>query len=151
MCWRTWQSPPGLVKGAVCHALKVGYHHIDCAPVYGNQKEVGEGLKEGLQKNGMQQSKFFALSESVSSYVSQKLALYTYTLTFLTLRKWEKHLLRQNVSMFGSLRNYGTLNIVLNEFEKHVNKLLLYASSERTHTHTYRHKNISKTKFETHK
>jgi hypothetical protein len=143
VCWRTWQSPPGLVKGAVCHALKVGYHHIDCAPVYGNQKEVGEGLKEGLQKNGMQQSKFFALSESVSSYVSQKLALYTY--------KWEKHLLRQNVSMFGSLRNYGTLNIVLNEFEKHVNKLLLYASSERTHTHTYRHKNISKTKFETHK
>jgi diketogulonate reductase-like aldo/keto reductase len=47
----TWLSPPGLVGGAVCHALKVGYRHIDCAPIYGNQKEVGEGLKEGLQKN----------------------------------------------------------------------------------------------------
>jgi diketogulonate reductase-like aldo/keto reductase len=62
-----------LVKGAVCRALKVGYHHIDCAPVYGNQKEVGEGLKEGLQKNGMKQTKFFFLSESISSYVAHKL------------------------------------------------------------------------------
>ncbi|KAK8200519.1 NADP-dependent oxidoreductase domain-containing protein [Phyllosticta capitalensis] len=44
----TWQSEPGQVKTAVAHALKSGYKHIDCAYVYGNEEEVGEGLKEGF-------------------------------------------------------------------------------------------------------
>jgi len=32
------------VRGAVEHALRVGYKHVDCAPVYGNEKEVGEAF-----------------------------------------------------------------------------------------------------------
>ncbi|OWZ49137.1 alcohol dehydrogenase (NADP+) [Cryptococcus neoformans Tu259-1] len=41
----TWQSEPGQVSKAVESALKSGYRHIDCAWAYGNEKEVGEGLK----------------------------------------------------------------------------------------------------------
>ncbi|KAI4595902.1 hypothetical protein KJ359_006541 [Pestalotiopsis sp. 9143b] len=42
----TWQSKPNEVRNAVATALNAGYRHIDAAAVYGNEKEVGEGLKE---------------------------------------------------------------------------------------------------------
>jgi diketogulonate reductase-like aldo/keto reductase len=42
----TWQAEPGEVKTAVLEALKAGYKHIDCAAVYGNQKEIGDALEE---------------------------------------------------------------------------------------------------------
>jgi alcohol dehydrogenase (NADP+) len=42
----TWKSEPGAVKKAVKYVLKVGYGHIDCVAVYGNEEEVGEVLKD---------------------------------------------------------------------------------------------------------
>ncbi|EWC48946.1 hypothetical protein DRE_00251 [Drechslerella stenobrocha 248] len=42
----TWQSKPNEVRTAVCAALKAGYRHIDTALAYGNEKEVGEGIKD---------------------------------------------------------------------------------------------------------
>lgn len=47
----TWQSNEGLVYQAVLEAIKLGYKHIDCAPIYGNEPEVGKALKEALNAN----------------------------------------------------------------------------------------------------
>jgi glycerol 2-dehydrogenase (NADP+) len=41
----TWQSQPGEVGRAVEAALRAGYRHIDTAFAYGNEKEVGEGIR----------------------------------------------------------------------------------------------------------
>ncbi|KAH8895849.1 Aldo/keto reductase [Thozetella sp. PMI_491] len=41
----TWKSKPNEVSGAVETALKAGYRHIDTAFAYGNEKEVGAGIK----------------------------------------------------------------------------------------------------------
>ncbi|KAI0628570.1 Aldo/keto reductase [Trametes polyzona] len=42
----TWRSQPGEVEKAVAHALKNGYRHIDTATAYGNEREVGLGIKD---------------------------------------------------------------------------------------------------------
>ncbi|OJJ00547.1 hypothetical protein ASPVEDRAFT_575649 [Aspergillus versicolor CBS 583.65] len=41
----TWQSKPNEVQNAVTAALQIGYRHIDAASVYGNEREVGDGIK----------------------------------------------------------------------------------------------------------
>ncbi|KAL7269249.1 hypothetical protein RUND412_008098 [Rhizina undulata] len=41
----TWQSKPNEVKHAVEAALRAGYRHIDTALAYGNEAEVGEGIR----------------------------------------------------------------------------------------------------------
>ncbi|OQD61745.1 hypothetical protein PENPOL_c015G04929 [Penicillium polonicum] len=42
----TWRSEPGQVRKAVSFALKNGYSHIDAALIYGNEHEVGQGIKD---------------------------------------------------------------------------------------------------------
>ncbi|KAM5350740.1 hypothetical protein ACJ41O_007245 [Fusarium nematophilum] len=42
----TWQAPPGQVEQAVEIALRSGYKHIDCAAIYRNEVEVGDGIRK---------------------------------------------------------------------------------------------------------
>ncbi|MGT2666037.1 aldo/keto reductase [Streptococcus rifensis] len=47
----TWQSAPNDAYRATKFALENGYYHVDTAYVYGNQEEVGRGVKDsGLDR-----------------------------------------------------------------------------------------------------
>ena len=51
----TWQSTGQDCVDVVSQALKIGYEHIDTAQAYGNEKEVGQGIKQ----SGVSRDKFF--------------------------------------------------------------------------------------------
>src|SRR5690625_2715726 len=47
-----FQSSPEDTSGAVTSALEAGYRHIDTAASYGNEREVGQGLRaSGLDRS----------------------------------------------------------------------------------------------------
>ena len=56
----TFQSPDGEdTSRAVREAIELGYRHIDCAAVYGNEKSVGRGIAQ----SGIQRSQLFVTSK----------------------------------------------------------------------------------------
>lgn len=63
----TWQSAPGAVRIAVEHALLNGYRHIDAAWCYGNEDEVGQGLKRAFAK-GIKRKDVFVTTKLWCTY-----------------------------------------------------------------------------------
>ncbi|XP_059416194.1 aldo-keto reductase family 1 member A1-B-like [Carassius carassius] len=60
----TWKSELGQVKQAVFWALQSGYRHIDCAPIYGNETEVGEAFQEMMgPEKGIRREDVFVTSK----------------------------------------------------------------------------------------
>ncbi len=46
----TWRSEKGEVGEAILSAIRAGYRHFDCAPVYGNEKEIGEAFAKAFSE-----------------------------------------------------------------------------------------------------
>ena len=55
----TWQTPEETAAFAVKTAIEAGYRHIDTAAVYGNEKGVGQGIKD----SGIAREELFVTSK----------------------------------------------------------------------------------------
>jgi alcohol dehydrogenase (NADP+) len=47
----------------IATAIVNGYRHIDAAYIYGNQKDVGLGIKEGLKRTGLSRKDLWITSK----------------------------------------------------------------------------------------
>ncbi|CAO2196959.1 unnamed protein product [Urochloa humidicola] len=59
----TWQLDPALVGDAVYAAVKAGYRHIDCAPLYNNEEEIGVALKKVFNDGVVKREDLFITSK----------------------------------------------------------------------------------------
>ncbi|KAJ6815191.1 aldo-keto reductase family 4 member C10-like [Iris pallida] len=59
----TWQSGGDICVDAVTTALEVGYRHIDCAHLYGNEAEVGKALAEAFDSGRLRREDVFLTSK----------------------------------------------------------------------------------------
>jgi len=59
----TWKAAPDAVYEAVQVALQVGYRHVDCAPIYGNESEVGRALAESIDAGVVERDEVWVTSK----------------------------------------------------------------------------------------
>ena len=70
----TWLIDDSIVADAVVNAIKIGYHHIDTAQAYGNERGVGEGIRN----SGIPREEIFVTSKVAAenkSYESAKASI----------------------------------------------------------------------------
>jgi len=59
----TWKAEPGQVGQAVQAAIRLGYRHIDCAKIYGNEAEIGAALAELFSRGEIQRDELWITSK----------------------------------------------------------------------------------------
>ncbi|VAH66379.1 unnamed protein product [Triticum turgidum subsp. durum] len=59
----TYKAAPGVIADVLSAAVKAGYRHIDCAPLYHNEKEIGVALKRLFDDGVVRREDLFITSK----------------------------------------------------------------------------------------
>jgi alcohol dehydrogenase (NADP+) len=59
----TWKARPEEVGKAVREAIRIGYRHIDCAAIYGNEVEIGEAIAEAIESGEIKRKDLWITSK----------------------------------------------------------------------------------------
>ena len=96
----TWNSGEGEVYKAVREAIRVGYRHIDCAPIYANEEEIGSAIADAIGDGEVKRDELFITSklwnnahatEDVMPALQQSLTALQLDYLDLFLRVYEPH------------------------------------------------------------
>ena len=68
MGFGTWKIPKDVCSETVCDALKAGYKLLDCACDYGNEAEVGLGIKKAIDEKVLERKDIFITSKLWNTY-----------------------------------------------------------------------------------
>ncbi len=59
----TWKMTPEVSSAAVTAAIEIGYRHIDCASIYGNEPEIGEAFAAALNSGSVEREELWVTSK----------------------------------------------------------------------------------------
>ncbi|KAG5870566.1 hypothetical protein JTB14_028794 [Gonioctena quinquepunctata] len=57
------QANPGEVGNSIKHAIDIGYRLFDCAWIYGNEKEIGEGLRAKIEDGTVKRDELYVITK----------------------------------------------------------------------------------------
>jgi len=63
-----WKVPKDVCSTTVFKAIELGYRHLDSASDYGNEKEVGQGIKAALEKGLCTREELWITSKLWNTY-----------------------------------------------------------------------------------
>lgn len=113
------QAAPGEVGEAVKHAIDVGYRNFDCAWIYGNEKEIGEGIRSKIEDGTVKREDLFITTKLWNTFHEQdavipslKESLNNFGLDYVDLYLIHWPCAQKNIGQFNNLQPFdGILNI----------------------------------------
>ena len=63
-----WKVPQAVTAATVTDAIRAGYRHLDCACDYGNEAEVGEGIRAAISANLVTREELWVTSKLWNTY-----------------------------------------------------------------------------------